>query len=76
MTTLLVSGWRVGFNKVEFTKLLRTGLGYSLSRAKRTTDAVLDAGAVELQVPDGEAEGLLATMDELGAVCGVAVPSR
>ena len=76
MTTVLVSGWNVGFNKVKFTQLLQRTLGYSLGQAKRATDAVLEGGALELQVPDDESERLLSTMSALGAKCVDAVPVR
>ena len=76
MTTVMVSGWKVGFQKVQFTELLQTALDYPLSRAKRMTDAVLEAGTVEFQVPDGEADRIASAMDRLGAKCTAAVHSR
>ena len=76
MTTVLVSGWKQGFEKVKFTQLLQTTLGYSLSRAKKTTDAVLESERVEFQVADDEANQILTAMEGLGAQCVAAVPTR
>lgn len=61
-----VSGWSIGFQKVQFTQLLRRDLGYSLSRAKAATDAVLENRRVELDVPEGESNNLLPRLNEIG----------
>ncbi len=72
MTTVWVSGWKTGFEKVKFTGLLQSSLGYSLSRSKQLTDTVLEGGIIELLVPDSGAEQLLAAIDRLGGKCSVA----
>ena len=76
MTTILISGWKIGFKKVEFTMLLRGGLGLSLSRAKDLADAVLRNESVELQIPEAQAELLVSEMSRLGARCAVTVAAR
>jgi ribosomal protein L7/L12 len=76
MTTVLVSGWKPGFQKIEFTKLLRAEFGYSLTQAKGMTDAVMGGNGVEFQVPACEAERIAAAMEGLGAKCNVAVPAQ
>jgi hypothetical protein len=73
MTTVLISGWKVGLQKVQFTQLLQRELGYSLSGAKDVTDAVVEGEAVELQVPECGVERLLLAMTQLGADCADAV---
>ncbi len=76
MTTVLVFGWTRGFQKIEFTKLLRAEFGYSLTHAKGITDAILDGKSIELQVPAAGAERVVAAMEGLGAKCNVAVPAE
>ena len=76
MTTVLVAGWNVGFQKVKFTFLLQARLGYSLSRAKHVTDAVLANNDVELQVEEEQGEALVSSMKDLGARCAVAEAHR
>jgi hypothetical protein len=76
MTTLVVLGWNVGFNKVKFTRLLQSVPGYSLPHAKSITDAVLEGKNVELQVQRSDAGGLMSAMQEPGARCSAAVPAR
>ena len=76
MTTILLSGWKVGFEKVKFIRLLQESLNYSLSEAKGMTDRLLDRGTVTLQVPEAEVEGLLLSMNKLGAKCAAAVAAN
>ncbi len=75
MTTLLVSGWKHGFQKVKFTQLIQKEFGYALSRAKGMTDAIVSLNAVEFLVPENEVSRILAAMEGLGAECAVAVPA-
>ena len=63
----MVSGWNVGFQKVEFTKFLRSEFGYSLAEAKAATDAVLDNQEVALRIPDREVRRISARLTELDA---------
>ena len=76
MTTLLISGWNEGFEKLKFTRLLQASLGYTLSQAKQATDMVLEHGRLELQVPDGGLEHLVSSINELGANCAAPVATR
>lgn len=62
-----VFGWKVDFQKVEFTKLLKSELGYSLSEAKSATDAVLNNERIILKVGDTGFDDLLSKLNELGA---------
>jgi hypothetical protein len=66
-STLVVEGWNVGFNKVEFTKLLQKELGLSLSSAKGFTDQVLDGKQVAIDVPQQSLGSMAAAVQELGA---------
>jgi len=67
MKTVTISGWKVGFQKVGFTELLKRELGYSLSAAKAATDYVLDNHRLELDVPEAEYESLVPRLLALGA---------
>lgn len=74
MTTILISGWNDGFQKINFTMLMKSEMGLALSPAKQITDRIMDNDQVELQVPDAQVDHLLAEMAKLGARCGVVVP--
>jgi hypothetical protein len=66
MTTLVVSGWNVGFQKVNFTKLLQSEFGFSLSKAKAATDSVLDHDSIDLTLPVAEHDRLMSRLAALG----------
>ena len=68
MRKLAVTGWDVNFQKIEFTKLLREELGYSLSEAKALTDAVLDSRPINLSFADERFDAAVAAMSKIGAV--------
>jgi ribosomal protein L7/L12 len=76
MTTVTISGWFYGFQKVNFTKLLKSELGLTLKPAKTITDRILDGELVELEVPDEQVDRLLAAMTDLGAICEAPVAQR
>jgi hypothetical protein len=64
---LVIAGWNLGFNKIEFTTMLKNELGYSLSIAKNITDQVLTSQPVELQIPESSYERISLESDRLGA---------
>jgi len=66
METVVILGWNIGFQKVEFTKLLRHELGYSLSEAKSKTDAVLDNQRIELKLQKAGVDQVIFKMILLG----------
>ncbi len=74
MTTVLLSGWDAGFNKVGFTRLMQHALGYSLTEAKRVTDTIMDGEPVTVNVPEATVDQIIVSMSELGARCAVAAP--
>lgn len=65
--TVEVFGWEGGFQKVEFAKLLKSHLGYSLSEAKSATDAVLNKQRIVLKIGEAGVDELLSKLNELGA---------
>jgi ribosomal protein L7/L12 len=67
METVVIFGWSGGFQKVEFTKLLRHELGFSLSEAKSKTDAVLQNQRIELRLHKAEVDQVLVKLNQLGA---------
>ena len=73
MTNITITGWRYGFNKVQFTLLMKSELGLTLGPAKHLTDRIMNGEAVEIEVPDTQVEHLLAGMRKLGACCEAAV---
>lgn len=66
--TLVISGWQIGFNKVEFTKMLKVELDMGLNEAKATTDAVVDGTLLELPIGDRDFERIAKRAVELGAI--------
>jgi hypothetical protein len=54
MKTIVVSGWNVGFQKINFTQKLRDEFNFSFSGAKNACDAVLDGQRLELHVQDSD----------------------
>ena len=72
MASVEVSGWRPGFDKVAFTKLLKELGGFSLPDAKSTTDALLDGHTCRLTVTDAfAARALLERLSELSAIARI-----
>ena len=67
MRRVAVVGWNPGFQKVQFTEFIRGDFGYSLSKAKATTDAVLDQERVEFELQDADCTRLLPRFSQLGA---------
>ena len=65
---LVIVGWNVGFQKVEFTKLLRCNFGFSLTEAKSITDKVLDGERAELAVDRGDRSRIANEATALGAI--------
>lgn len=75
MTRLVVIGWRPGFQKVAFTKLLHGDLGLSMRRAKDMTDALLAGDGVTLAVGADEAQRLARLIHDLGADVEIEITS-
>ena len=71
MSTVTILGWDRDFQKVQFTRLLRAVLGYSLADAKAATDDVLAHKHLELHVPEAEVEEFLPHLREIGAIFAV-----
>jgi hypothetical protein len=65
---LVIDGWRVGFNKVAFTKLLQQELNLSLSVAKGMTDQVLEGKSVAISVANEDKERVASLAQGLGAI--------
>jgi hypothetical protein len=65
---LTISGWKVGFQKVEFTKMLQCELGLSLSAAKDITDRVLANERIDLPLGNADPKRVVDAALELGAI--------
>jgi hypothetical protein len=70
---LEIVGWNVGFQKIPFTNVLRSDLGYSLSEAKAITDAVLEQKTVALEVDGSRYALLVEKLSKLGARLALSV---
>src|SRR5437764_946286 len=77
MTTITVTRWREGFNKVAFTKLLHDRAGMKLAAAKRHTDQILAGDTVVVDDPRGElARALSQEISRLGVDVSVGESER
>jgi ribosomal protein L7/L12 len=69
MPSVMITGWKTGFNKVECTKTLRALPGFGLNDAKKITDAVLDGQTQVIRLSTlAEAQSLATKLEKLGAV--------
>ena len=50
MTKVTLTGWNVGFKKVQFNQFLRARWGLGLAEAKTVVDRVLNDERVELEL--------------------------
>lgn len=50
MNKVIVKEWKIGFNKVQFTKLQCNLLGLDLKTSKNNTDDVLDNKIVAIEI--------------------------
>jgi ribosomal protein L7/L12 len=68
MRRMVITGWNVGFQKIEFTKTVRKELSCSLTEAKGITESVLDRRPVEIEISEERFDPVSAILRELGAV--------
>jgi hypothetical protein len=70
MTTVKITGWHEGLNKVKLNHLLRAHAGYGLAAAKRAVDALLAGETLSIEMPDTDsASAFCQSADLVGAVC-------
>jgi hypothetical protein len=70
MTTVTITGWREGLDKVELNHLLRKHAGCGLGEAKRAVDQLLAGEPLAYKFPDGEsASAFRRSASAVGAVC-------
>ena len=75
MTTVRLTGWQPGMQKISLTRLLESRLALSRSVAKGAVDDVLEGHEASLPVPDGvNADSLVTEIRELGAICEIRQP--
>ena len=69
MTTVTITGWREGLNKVELNHLLRQHAGCGLGEAKRGVDQLLAGQPLTYEFPDGEsASAFRESASAIGAI--------
>ena len=72
MANVKIQGWRVGFNKVACTNIVRAAGSLDLAEAKAVTDSVLAGHLQIVQVLDESTAQLLAKeLTEIGAIATV-----
>ncbi|CAB3789739.1 hypothetical protein LMG28138_02873 [Pararobbsia alpina] len=69
MTTIRITGWKAGFNKVQFGSLLRECCGFSLSERKRQVDSILQGDVITIEIAPDRCEHFLQSASYLGAIC-------
>jgi len=47
---IFITGWKPGFNKIQFGALLKECCGFSLSESKRIVDLILERNQVSITV--------------------------
>jgi hypothetical protein len=67
MKRIIVYDWKIGFDKVGFTKFLRAEFGYSLTVAKGFTDRLLEHEPVAIDIEEDRLEGIVSKLEELRA---------
>jgi hypothetical protein len=65
MNNVNITGWQVGFNKIEFTKLLREDFNFSLSQAKKNTDNLLEGKIIQLSFNENKKNKLINKLNKL-----------
>ena len=65
-TELTIEGWREGFLKISFIKLLQREAGFGLAEAKHATDEVLDHMPIRVRVPTNRCGVFIAEAKALG----------
>lgn len=68
MSSIVVTGWNPGFDKIGMNKLLREQLGYSLGDAKRAVDDILENKPILLTIPAESVGKLPVELVRLGVV--------
>jgi ribosomal protein L7/L12 len=68
MSTVTVTGWNNGFNKVQFNKLIRESGNCGLAEAKEMVDSLLEGQAFEIEISDADHKDFCTRAKELGAV--------
>ena len=70
MTTVTISGWREGLNKVQLNHLLRQHTGCGLGEAKHAVDQLLAGETLAYEFSDSEsASDFRRSAEAVGAVC-------
>jgi len=76
--TLFIEGWKIGFNKVAFTKMLQQELHFSLTVAKGMTDQILEGRKLAVNVPgnipDLDIKRINSIAQSLGAIIRNSAP--
>jgi len=75
MRELVIQGWRVGFDKIKLTKVLRAEFGMSLLEGKSITDKVLDNEQVRISLDDHalDEEQFLSCLRAIGVEAWISV---
>ena len=67
MTTVIITGWEEGLNKIQMNHLLRRQAGCGLGEAKHAVDQILAGEILIYEFPDDESAS--AFRRSVGAVC-------
>jgi len=69
MIMIQITGWKTGFNKIQFGALLRECCGLSLSEGKKYVESVLEGTLITVTVAEDQGAYFLERAASLGAIC-------
>jgi ribosomal protein L7/L12 len=62
---IVVFGWKLNFNKIGFTKFLRSEFNSSLSEAKGMTDNLLEGRTITFEISEDDSSRIVKDLDKL-----------
>ncbi|CAN7753707.1 hypothetical protein LJR084_006931 [Variovorax sp. LjRoot84] len=71
MKTINIVGWKPGFLKISFAKILQENLEISLFDAKEMVERIMKGVPISVEIQDERVESFLITAEKLGAACSL-----
>lgn len=68
MKEVLITGWKPGFNKVQFNHLIRECCGFGLAEAHRIVCSLTEGEILLLEIPNEKFDYFCKEAKELGAI--------
>lgn len=68
MKKVLITGWKPGFNKVQFNRLIRECSGFGLAEAHRMVCSLTEGKVLSLEISNEKLDYFCKEAKELGAI--------